>query len=340
MCLSIFSIKEVKLMKKSPIVAVLLLSGVLASSAWAEDGIQFSGTLDLAAYKGFDGKRLVGSISRSNVALSGEKSLSQGLTLTGKLNSRIWLHNPTTHENLVNEDPKYLGTAEATAGLKGDWGHVRFGRALTALWQNDWAYDAWYNYDSIASPAWQTWHGNSPADPNASQQGASFARLNDGVFYSSPSLGGFSVDASYGMKQKTGDTHHSQSVALKFKQEKFGAMLAHEKTPAGNAVSFVGANVKLGSVDLLAAYDRERLADGTENRSQTVSARYNNGAWTYMAGLGVQRDYGNAQFVGAGVKYAYNQSVAIYGSYGHKASGFWGSTKSSDAYGIGVSYSF
>jgi len=207
----------------------LALTGVAHA---AEDSYKFSGTLDMGYYRDYDDKTKTGSISRSNVAFDGLKDLGNGMAGTVKLNTRFFLHNPNTKENLVSEDTKYLFAGEATAGLKGDFGHVRVGRALTALWQNDWAYDAWYNYDSIASPAWWLWHGNSAADPNASSKNASFARLNNGLFYASPKFGGgFSVDASVGLQKQTADQNNSRSVALKYEQGAFNGMLANEKHP-------------------------------------------------------------------------------------------------------------
>lgn len=307
----------------------------------AEDSYKFSGTLDLGYYRDYDGVSKTGSISRSNVAFDGLKDLGNGLAGTVKLNTRFFLHNPNTKENLVSEDTKYLFAGEATAGLKGDFGHVRVGRALTALWQNDWAYDAWYNYDQIASPAWQMWHGNSAADPNASTKNASFARLNNGLFYASPKFaGGFSVDASVGLQKQNLDKNNSRSVALKFEQGPLNAMLSSEKTPAGNTITFVAAKYKFGAMSLMGAYDDEKLYAGGKNRSVTASAQLADGKVTYLAGVGRQLDYNNANFFSLGATYAYKPNSSIYVSYGNKAKGFWGSTANQNAIGVGVNYSF
>lgn len=321
--------------------ALIGITALFALAAHAEDSYKFSGTLDLGYYKDFDGNTKTGSISRSNIAFDANKDLSGGMALTGKINTRVRLRNPDTRENFVNEDPKYFGSGEATVGLKdSQWGHVRFGRAITALWNNDWAYDAWYNYDSIASPAWWLWHGNSPADPNASTKGASFARLNNGVFYTSPNFNGFSVDASYGIQTQDKDRNHSTSVALKYDQKDYGALFAHEKTPAGNTVNFLAGKVNFGALSVMAGYDDEKLQNGKANRSYSASARYTDGAMSYLAGVGVQRDYGNAKFYSAGLSYAYKPNLNIYGSYGNQGKGLWGSTSAKDALGVGVNYSF
>ena len=307
----------------------------------AEDSYKFSGTLDMGYYRDYDEQSKTGSISRSNVAFDGLKNLGNGMAATVKLNTRFFLRNPNTKENLVNEDTKYMFAGEATAGLKGDFGHVRVGRALTAMWQNDWAYDAWYNYDQIASPAWWLWHGNSAADPNASSKSASFARLNNGVFYASPKFAGrFSVDASYGLKKQARDKNNSVSVALKYGQGDLNAMIAAEKTPVGNTVTFVGANYKMGAVTVMGGYDDEKINGGTKNRSVSVSARLADGKMSYMAGFGSQLDYNNAKFFSLGANYAYKPNMNLYVSYGHQAKGFWGSQASKDAIGVGVNYSF
>lgn len=304
----------------------------------ADDSYQFSGTLDFGVYKDFDGESKTGSISRSNIAFDGVKQLGNGMAGTVKLNTRFFLRNPNTRENLVNEDSKYLFAGEATVGLKGEFGHVRVGRALTALWQNDWAYDAWYNYDSIASPAWWLWHGNSAADPNASAKNASFSRLNNGVFYASPKLGAFSVDASLGLKKQPGDKNNSVSVALKYEQGDISGMLAREKTPVGNSVTFLAAKYKLGALSVMGGYDIEKLAAGGNNRSTSVSAQWVNGKISYMAGYGRQLDY-DANFYSLGAAYAYKPNTNFYVSYGNQGKGFWGRADKADAIGVGVNHS-
>lgn len=320
------------------VVGAAILTSLSTAQA-AEDSYRFSGALDFGVYKDFDKASKTGSISRSNVAFDAFKNLGGGLAGTAKLNSRFFLRNPNTSEHLVNEDSKYLFAGEATAGLKGDFGHVRLGRALTAMWQNDWVYDAWYNYDSIASPAWWTWHGNSPADPNASSKNASFARLNDGVFYASPQFVGFSLDASLGLKKRDGDRDRSMSLALKYAQGHLNAMWATEKTPVGHKVNFLGVSYAMGDLSVMGGYDHEKLSDGGRNRSATASARLADGPFSYMVGVGRQIDY-RANFLGMGVSYAYRPDMSVYVSYGNQGDGFWGTTGHKDAIGLGVNYTF
>ena len=320
--------------------ALCLASTLLAAGAHAEDSYKFFGTLDYGYFKGYDDKSQFGSISRSNVGFDASKDLTQDLAATAKISTRFFIRDTSTGDFFVNEDTKYLGSGEATAGIKGSFGHLRIGRALTAVWSNDWNYDAWGNYDSIASPAWQLWHYNSPADPNASTRNASYLRLNNGVFYASPVFGGgFSVDASYGAKTQTGDKNHSTSVALKYNQKEFGAMYGQETTPGGNTFKFVGGKVNFGNFSVMASYDDESLYGGGKSRSSTLSGRYTHGSMSYLLGFGRQLD-DKANFYSAGASYAYKPNTNLYVSYGNQAKGFHGNAKAVDAYGVGVNFSF
>lgn len=326
-------------MKKWIAIGGVSLLSMVVATAQAEDSYKVSGTLDYGYIKGYDGSNQFGSISRSNVAFDGAMDLANDVTATAKVNARFFLRDTTTGEYLVNEDPKYPGAAEETIGLKGSWGQLRYGRALTAMWNNDWNYDAWYNYNTIASPSWWLWHGNTPADPNVSTTNASYARLNDGLFYTSPVFHGFNLDVSYGLNQQTADINHSQSVVINYAQKEFGVMLAHELNPAGNVDQFVAGKVNFGDLSLMAAYDDEKIYTGGTNRSYTASARYTLGKMSYMLGYGHQQDFG-ADFYSAGASYALNSNASIYISYGNQGKGFWGNTKAVDAYGIGANLSF
>jgi len=246
-------------------------SVLAAASVHAEDSYNFFGTLDLGYYKGFDDKSQLGSISRSNLGFAANKDLSADLAATAKINTRFFFRNPVNGDHFVNEDPKYLGSGEATVGLKGNYGHLRVGRSLTALRSNDWAFDAWGNYDIIASPAWYLWN-RSAADPNNSSTNVSYLRLNNGAFYASPVFaGGFSVDASYGTRSEPLDTRHSASLAVKYNQKDYGLMYGHEKTPVGNTINFVGGKVNFGNLSVMAAYNEDGPSNGDKLRSTTLS---------------------------------------------------------------------
>ena len=313
---------------------------VVASDARGEDGFALSGTLDFGYYRWFDGSSGFGSISRSHIALAGATAVNPDLSLTLRVALRFFLRDPDSGRYLVNEDPKYPASGEGTVGVKGGFGQLRIGRAPTAVWSNDWHFDAWYNFDSIASPAWWMWHLNSPADPNASARNASFARLNNGVFYASPVFaGGFSVDASFGARTRIDDVRHSTSIALKFNQAGGGGLIGRENTPTGTSFQIVAGRLDFGPVSVMGAFDDERIRDGSRNRSATLSTRYGVGRMSYLLGYGHQVDY-RANFQSAGLAWAHTPELNLYASYGRQGPGFWGGIAARQAFGAGVNYRF
>lgn len=304
-----------------------------AGTAQAQSNVTLSGTLDVGVYRGYDDATHLGGISRSNIALSGSEDLGRGLAAIFKLSSRFKLNNGQF------EDPKTMWSGESTVGLKGAFGTVRFGRALTAVWQNDWSFDPWYNYDSIASPAWWLWHGNSPADPNVSSTGASFSRLNNGIFYTSPTVGGLSVDVSGGVERQTADKNHSLSMALKYGNGPVSLMAATEHTPDNNRFNFFAGKYSFGSLAVMGAYDHEVLPTGARNRSYTLGGQYVVGAMTFNLGYGRQLDY-RANFFGGSAIYALSKRTNLYVSLGNQGRNFWGAADSKTAVGVGMNHSF
>lgn len=320
-------------MKKALVYTAAMTAALACGASFAQSNVTLSGTLDVGVYLGYDETTKVGGISRSNFAFSGTEDLGGGNAVTFKLSARFNMDTGT------QEDSKTIWTGESTVGVKGPYGHVRLGRALTAMWQNDWAFDPWYNYDSIASPAWWLWHGNSAADANVSATDASFARLNNGVFYESPKMDGFSVHASLGMEKNVADKNRNVSLAVTYGNGPLNVMASHEKTTEALKVNFVAASYAVGPVTLMGAYDSEKLASGDKNRSVTTSLSYTTGAITLNAGYGRQLDY-DANFVGLGVIYALSKRTKAYASVGNQGKGLWGRTSSQYAYGAGINHSF
>ncbi|MDH5858823.1 porin [Lampropedia aestuarii] len=314
-------------------IALLACVSVLAASAQAQSSVTLSGSLDIGVFKGYQGGTQVGGISRSMFAFSGVEDLGGGLSATFKLASRFKLQDGQI------EDPKSYFGAESTVGLKGSFGHVRLGRAMTALWQNDWHFDPWYNYDGIASPAWYLWHGNSAADPNYSSDGVSFSRLNNGIYYEAPTIGGFTGYVSAGLQKQVDDKHRSLSVALRYAYDQLSLLAAMERTPEDKRVTFVAAKYAMGPWQVMAAYDHEKLPQGDKNRSYTLSGQYTVGSMSYKLGYGRQQDY-KANFFGASAVHAFSKRTNVYLSVGNQGKNLWGRDSSKTAYGVGLAHSF
>lgn len=76
--------------------ACLALGTALAPApARSQSAVAVNGLLDIGVFKGFDGVRQVGTIQRSNVAVSGTEDLGDGLKATFRLSASSWTRAAT-----------------------------------------------------------------------------------------------------------------------------------------------------------------------------------------------------------------------------------------------------
>lgn len=315
--------------------AALLLAG--ASAHAQQSSVTISGLIDAGVYRDFSKNTVIGTIQRSNIAFSGAEDLGGGLAATFKLSHRFDVESGAT-EGGGSSKPFWQG--ESTVGLKGAWGGVRLGRALDAVSANDWAYDPWYNFNRIASPAWQFWHFNYASDRNSNNGSAEFGRLPSGVFYDSPSFGGFAFHFSGSFEDATGGTGNNAGLSLNYDQGPVSLMAAHSKNSTDDTVTFLGAKYTIGSWSLMGAYDRSQFEGVVDSiaKVHTLGVAYKIGAAELKAGYGqLNADGARSKFVGLGADYWLSKRTSVYVSAGRNnpAAG-----SSSTAYGVGVAHSF
>ena len=226
---------------------------------------------------------------------------------------------------------------ESTVGLSGAFGSVQLGRRLDAMYNNDWAFDPWYNFDRVASPAWDLWHYNFPSDPKGNSGSAEYGRLNNGIFYDSPTVSGFSLHLSTSLQTTAADTNKPVTAALQYKSELFSGMLAHGKNSAGNTDTFLGLNTTVAGVGLMGAYDVSKAA-GSEAKSTTLGVSYNVGSYTLRGGWGqVDVDGVKAEKVLAlGAVHNLSKRTGVYVDLAHKSF----PNDSVNTYGVGIAHSF
>lgn len=218
-------------MKKSLIaLAVLAASG----AAFAQSSVTIYGIADVVIHKDEAASTTMtdGGVSASRLGFKGTEDLGGGLKAIFKLEQGV---------NLTN------GTAagfnrEATVGLSGGFGEVRVGRMATAADDNAGATNP--VFDSVLAPT------------NVFV-GLTTARVNQGIYYSTPTFGGFSAAVSYNLEQVAG----SQSVLS------------------------LAANYATGPLALGVVFQDE---GDTINQTHTrVNAAYDFGSFKLMGGLGM-----------------------------------------------------
>lgn len=318
----------------------LLLACALAAAlpVQAQSPVTINGMLDLGVFRGFDGVAQVGTIQRSNVALSGVEDLGGGVSAVFRLSTRVEL------DTGAGEGAPYkpFWHDESTIGLRGGWGTLRVGRAMTAMWANDWKFDPWANFNRIASPAWQHWHYLTPSDPFANNGTAEYGRLDNGMFYDSPTVGGWTlrVSGTPERPREPGATTRPISTVLEYGAGPLAAMAAYERNSIGDDDRFLAGKYTFGAAAVMAAYDdsRER-ATGGRSRAATLSATYRlDPAVVLKAGYSRQRlDADTNRYGSLGADYGLSRRTVLYASLGRKRDAH---RNAQTAFGVGMAHTY
>ena len=323
---------------KQTLLLACVAVGMMSTPVRAQSSVSINGMLDLGLFRSFDGVAQVGTIQRSNVAISGVEELGGGLKAVFRLSTRFEMDTGASE----GAGYKPLWHDESTIGLSGAWGTVRAGRAMTAMWANDWKFDPWANFNRIASPAWQQWHYLTPSDPFSNNGTAEYGRLNNGIFYDSPTVGGFTARFSGAPGRGTDPRTKARllSAVLEYGQGAIAAMAAFERNSIGDKDVFVAGKYTVGSTAVMAAYDDSReLATGGRSRSTTLGASHRlNQTVTLKTGYG--RQHLNAainHFVSLGADYALSRRTTLYASLGSKRDA---QLSAQTSFGFGISHTF
>lgn len=282
--------------------AALALVGAAPAMAQSGSGssVGISGWLDIGISKKTGGGTDVGTLGRSNIAFAGTEDLGGGLAATFRLSHRFELDTGTVE---ASDAQRPFWKDEATVGLKGPWGSVRLGRALTPLWSQGWVFDAWYNFDRIASPHWWQFL----PDYLSGVETRAYAHLNNGIFYDSPNWSGFHFHAVYSPEKREGERGQPVGFSLNYEKDALALMLGAERNSQKDEAAFFGAGYTLAGVRWLFSYSHVKLdPEGvayssawtnwagasephTKRSSANLSASYPIGAHTLKAGVG--RDF-------------------------------------------------
>jgi len=318
--------------RRAAVIALVFSSGALH----AQSSVSIGGWLDAGIMKKTGGSTQLGTPSRNNIAFSGNEDLGGGLAATFRLSTRFELDTGQV-ENSDAARPFWKG--EATVGLKGGFGAVRLGRALTPLQDHSYKYDPWYNFDRIASVQWWHFAPDFLSDPQTRE----YARLNNGIFYDSPALGGFSAHVSFSPEKNAAtDLTRSVGASLNYDGGNLSLMLGFERNSQKDKALFLGGSYAFGDLTLMGGYnyvklDPESVIFGpdwtnwagasdpkTKRTSLQVAATYAQGLHTYRAGA--SRDF-------QGSTNAFNYIGSTFNNAGTGASG------ASNMFSLGYSYS-
>jgi predicted porin len=241
--------------------ATLTALGLACGAAWSQSSVNVSGYLSLGVLKKTGGATQLGTIERSSLVFSGSEDLGGGLSATFKLSHRFDMDTGTV-ESSDTIRPFWKG--ESTVGLKGGFGAIRFGRALTPLWAHTWNPDPWYGFNRIASQQWWLLAPDYLSDPLAGRGasgglGGDYARINNGVFYDSPTVNGFHVHVAGAIEKHPADLGRNVGGILKYDQGGLNLFVGAEQNSQKDKVYYLGGAYQLDKLGLGAWYSHVKL---------------------------------------------------------------------------------
>ncbi len=232
-----------------------------------------------------------------------------------------------------------LFQGESTVGLRGDFGAVKLGRALTAVQlPNGGLLDPW----GVTTVAGNVYVAGFATDYVRGGEG----RIGNAVFYTTPNFSGFTGNVSLGFdKGPTGKTH--QAFSGVYSNGPLNAMLGYEKNRFNDSALQIGGNYNIGVAKLYAGYantkggsaiDRTPTAaaldtaflataigtlvgTGGNIKNWTFGANIPVGAATIRVGYSTWNGNGVAgtdlkdNKLGLGVNYALSKRTSIYSDY-------------------------
>ncbi|WP_036171959.1 porin [Massilia sp. 9096] len=325
-------------MKKS-LVAVALL-GAFAGVAQAQTAVQIYGNVDAGVTKRTDSTLAIGKRAANTLGFKGTEDLGSGLTALFQLEIR---YEPDTGTLENNVRPLFQG--QSRVGLSGDFGMVRLGRGLTPYQEVIGSFEPWHGlptplgfYTDISVAGFNS----APLDAgsvgtNGLSTGGNSNRISNAVFYNSPVVSGFQVNASWATKEAisggaavygmgAGAASYASgaqasanpfSVAATYNNGPAAAMLGYERNAVESKVwSAAGSISATPELKLMATYSHQNQ-DHTNTvapitRSWLVGATYGIGPGKVLAGYGQKHIEDTAKTKQLSLGYEYSLSKRTY----------------------------
>lgn len=293
--------------------AGLVAALVLAALAPATAGVTVYGNLDLGI------ARESGSAARLErgynnwIGFKGAQDMGGGVATVFDLQARF---NPDTGRQ---ERSGTFWQGETTVGVRtAALGTLRLGRALSPLWRGVWAFEPWGNSGFNASLAgYQTGAYSSDGVNDAALEFADVSRIANGIFYTSPTFSGLTVDVAGSVERSGNADARTMGASLDYVRGAFHGMLALERNAAQDRIAFLGAAFRVGRATLMGSYTRARIADAGTGRSMVLAGTYAFGANTLRVGYG-RNTAGDTGKLGVGIVHALSGRTSLYADVYHE----------------------
>ncbi|MDC8760442.1 porin [Janthinobacterium fluminis] len=312
-------------MKKS--LVALALFGAFAGAAHAQSSVAIYGTIDAGLGKATGKTTAVTKRDNNKLGFKGVEDLGNGLKALFQLEIR-YESDTGQLENGSNGSQRPLFQGQSRVGLQGDFGTVRLGRGLTAFQESSTAFEPWSGMPTQVGFQSDLHTGGYNSDPQGGTV-SSKNRFSNAIFYNTPVMSGFQVNATVATKEATavpvtenpsvvGDAKVSPySLSATYTNGPFAGMAAYERNAAETKVWSVAASVNpIQDLKLMASYTKQdqskSVAVNPNTKSWVIGANYTVGAGLIRAGYGQKTPDGVTKTKQASLGYEYNLSKRTY----------------------------
>ncbi len=302
-------------MKKS-LLAIAVLSA-FAGAASAQSSVTLSGGIDAAIQNVNDQWQMsTGNSGRTNFTLSGNEDLGGGMRAFFSMNYRF---NAGTGQGTSVYTPSSFWR-QAWVGLGGGFGDVRMGRMLPVLQEYNGGFDP-FGTETVGSV--------HTGGINAGLAGS--ARINNAIYYRTPSMGGLQVHANIAAGDQNVLTPVSASLGngvLSSGGERplgFGAIyaagplrvaLAYDRNALDQKTTGFYGGFNTGFADLMFQLEKGDTGPTTDVSRWSIGARVPMGAATLKVGYLSRKDEGDRKKVAAGIDYSLSKRTIVYTDFG------------------------
>lgn len=317
-------------LRRARLIAAMALAG-LATHAAAQSNVTFYGNLDTAIGKTSGTSVTMGPGYFNWLGLSGKEELGGDLKAVFNLQMRF---NP---DSGTLSNPGTFWQGESTVGLQSaSLGTLRLGRAMSAAWQSLWRLEPWGNGATYATlSAYQTGSYSADGSNDAALNFATFARINNGVFYDSPSWNGASFTVSGEAELAAGARQRNRGLALNYEAGPVLVVGSYEKNHVDDAIAFIGGTYVAGALKLFGSYSRTEVRNLTKENLYLLAATYAlNAHDSLRGGYGGNRGL-DSHKTSVGYVHAFSKRTSVYADVWTERV-----ADSVHGYAIGINHSF
>ncbi|MFY9478103.1 MAG: porin [Aquabacterium sp.] len=254
-------------------IGLAVFSGVAcmaASPAFAQSNVTVYGLIDLAVVK--ESKRPT-ALDRGYLnwlGVMGSEDLGGGLSATFNLMTRF---NTDTGSN----ESSTFWHGESTVGLKSaTLGHLRLGRAITPLWGLKYQFDPWGDSWFVGSLGKYQTTGRFFTNPTSCMTAAEcpgFARLNNAVFYDSPTFSGFDFHLTTQLEVEPGAARKGSGASINYASGPIKAMVSWERNTADMTALYLGGSYDFGAAVVMGSLGQSKQDNVSTEKSYMVAVR-------------------------------------------------------------------